>query len=268
DSSEFGLALGEALRKHGLAFFLPGSTQAAKVLSQMAPALRSMGARAIVPEWNAWNRVRGHSTEDLAQQAGILAVKTWPAPANAEHPLLLDLAATPVFLLMDHEGRYRRAFDAWEAVRARESLAKNSDKVSLAVCAPQEHFEVCLIADAAGRAKAASCVRVLASDNNARPWMVASIENATLLEQATRLASTLALQGPLHLQFTRYEGLFYLIDWQPGFPVWIEISHAAGPDLVSLSLEPDAFATGALPPTTPANLLFSQTAEDHVLIPK
>ncbi len=261
----FGVALGKVVQAKGIQYFLPGSTAAASTLSQASAALNSMGAVAIVPNGRALEKARKVGTRTLAKDAGIRPVDLWPAPLLATNPLLVGLGSNPMLLIGDN-GEYRRAGDAWEAIRARESLAKNCDTISMAACSPKEFFEVVLLLDSSSITRAACCVRVLADDNNARPWMVTSIENKILLDQAMRFARATQLSGPLRLNFTRRGPLFYLVDWQPGFPTWIEITHAEGPDIVPLSLQ-DAPA-GATPDCTPANLLFTQTAEDFAFTPQ
>ncbi len=261
----FGVALGKVVQARGIQYFLPGSTAAARTLSQASAALSSMDAVAITPNARAWEKAREVGTRALAKEAGIRPVDLWPAPLLATDPRLVGLGSSPLLLIGDN-GEYRRAGDPWEAIRARESLAKNCDTISMTACSPKEFFEVALLLDSSSNTRAACCVRVLADDNNARPWMVTSIENKILLDQAMRFARATQLSGPLRLSFTRRGHLFYLVDWQPGFPTWIEITHAEGPDIVPLSLQDEP--AGTMPDCTPANLLFTQTAEDFAFTPR
>lgn len=260
----FGAALGQVVCAKGIEYFLPGSTAAARALSQASAALKSVGARAIAPSFPALDKATGTGTWSLARSAGIRAVERNPAPLSPTDPLLTLMGSTTM-LLIGSNGDCRRAQDPWDAVRARESLAKHSAGVSLADCSPKEHFEVAVLLDSSSKTRAACCVRVLADDMNARPWMVSSIENKTLLDQAMRFAQATGLSGPLRLHFTRRGLLFHVVDWQPGFPSWIELTHTAGPDLVPLSLQD--VPADATPDCTPANLLFTQTAEDFAFLP-
>ncbi|MBI4879438.1 MAG: hypothetical protein HY812_07220 [Planctomycetes bacterium] len=259
-------ALLEALQRAGAGVLLPGSIEAAFAVARWRTSLARAGV-AIPPA--------ACETLALLAEHGILE-----ACCRASLPVgkLADLSREPgalraqglhwPLLLLGAAGERRRAGDAWEALRGVEPLAARG-RVCFAPFDPARLFEAALVLDERRGVLGASAVRVLADDERVRPWLAVTVENETLLAAASRLGVALGLLGPAHFLFQQEGAAFHALDAQPGFPLWIEATAAAGPHLVEIAVC-QALGEEAAPAiaATPAGVLFSQTAEDFAFDPE
>ena len=165
-----------------------------------------------------------------------------------------------------HGGR-KKCFDNWQAIRACEAMGEGSKFLS-----PWDSrlaFEAVIVPDPHGKVLASATVRVLADDDNLRPWMAVSVQNDELDQLLQRISSQLCLDGPAQVLLQHVNSQFLIASVQPGLPIWIEITRAAGPDLLAIAidsaLQGESASAFDRPQRVPAGILFSQSAEDLVL---
>ena len=267
EEAELVPALAEAAAREQLAVLLPGSARAAEVLAEGRKVLRGAGVDPGPLNPRALGSCVGARLVATTRKAGIAAARRETVPAEDFAAALEEQERWPL-LAIGERGARRLATDWWEALRAHQALAADGGTVTLCDWHPEQAFEVAVVQGENAEPLAAAAVRVLAGDERARPWLAVTIENRALLEAALSFARTAGLAGPLRFLFQRREEAFELVDARAGFPLWIEVVRAGGPNLVELAV---MLARGETPagrrdsPSTPAGVLFSQTAEDHVV---
>ncbi len=262
-------ALVEAIVAEDLRVLLPGSPRAAAALARGRGLLAPTGVA--LPR----RHVSSTSITDLSGE-GLTAAARWAGVAarertevSADEDSFEPFETWPIALI-GAEGARRVATDAWEAIRAVESLERDATRVVACPWNPEEVFEVALSVSRARELLGMAAVRVLADDARTRPWLAVTIENRPLVVAAARFAYHNGLVGPLHFLFNKGDGPPELVDVQPGFPLWIEVVSGESQSLVdqavlhALAAKP---AAGRARPSTPAGVLFSQTAEDFVVGP-
>jgi hypothetical protein len=267
DENAFERALGHAIESEDLRAVLPGSARAAVALAEAREGLAATGVGLAPLERSA---LKACSADELVRTARRGGVATAPSAVLPQTPTLASFAEIvrwPV-LMIGARGGLRRAGDAWEALRAQTALAEEGDAVRLCTFDTEAVWEVSLVITGSGAAVCGAAVRVLASDDRQRPWMVVTVDDRNLLRSAARLARGAGLAGPVHFLYTREAGVASLVDVRAGFPLWVEVSLAGGPNPVECALSGalgESLATRPDFPCTPPGVLFSQTAEDHVV---
>lgn len=244
----------------GVVAFLPGSVPIAQQLQRYAVDLAARGSVVVAAS----------GAEQLDQRFATAAAK---AALPMVERIALDspdqAGRQPACLsgmLHNNLGMRKKCTDAWQAQRGAEKLADRHLWIS--PWNSQHAFEAVVIPDAHGNVLASGSVRILADDDNLRPWMAVSVENPELDALLERACQQLHLDGPAHFLIQYSNSQFKIASLQAGFPMWMEITRAAGPDLVGIALD---YALGTAPPTVdraqrlPAGILFSQSAEDLVL---
>ncbi len=259
----FVSALVDAIRAEGLDVLLPGSALAASLLVHAGAALERTGI---------------HSSSLGSEGTNFDEVQDAPLTPRRRLPTIASLAsfAGPWPLLLQSScGARRMAGDPWEALRAHEALQRAilsrgaNETIDAINWAAHSSLEVALVLDEGQGLLGASAVRVLADDDRLRPWMAVTIEHEQLIRVAARAAGDLDLRGPSRYLFKLDEAGFSLADARAGFPLWIEVTRAGGPPLVELAVRAalgDELARPESIYSTPAGVLFSQTAEDAVFL--
>jgi hypothetical protein len=269
EDAEFVPALADAIRREELEVVLPGSARAAAVLAEGRKVLRRAGVDPGPLNRRALGSCVGARLVATARKAAIAAARRETVPPEDLAAALEKQESWPLLAIGERGGR-RLATDWWEAWRAYQALAAEGETVTLCDWNPEQAFEVALVQGENAEPIAAAAVRVLAGDERARPWLAVTIQNRPLVDAALCFARVAGLAGPLRFLFQRRDQTFELVDARAGFPLWVEVVHAGGPNLVELAV---ALARGETPegrrdaPATPAGVLFSQTAEDHVVDP-
>lgn len=260
-------ALVEAIVAEDLRVLLPGSPRAAAALARGRGLLAPTGVALPRRHHSSITEIAGKALTTAAQRAGVAARDRDQVSADVDS---FESVETWPIVLIGSNGARRIAKDAWGAIRAVESLARDAAQVVACPWNPEEVFEIALSVSRARELLGAAAVRVLADDARTRPWLAVTIENRPLVEAAARFAYHNGLVGPLHFLFNKGDGPLELVDVQPGFPLWIEVIAGEKPNLVdqavlhALAAKP---AARRAKPWTPAGVLFSQTAEDFVVEP-
>jgi hypothetical protein len=170
-------------------------------------------------------------------------------------------------LIQGEHGTRKKCFDTWQAIRACESIGDSAKSIS--AWDSCQVFEAVIVPDTHGKVLASATVRVLADDDNLRPWMAVSVQNDELDQLLQRISSQLCLDGPVQVLLQQVNSQFLIASVQPGLPIWIEITRAAGPDLLAIAIDSALQGESAIafdrPQRVPAGILFSQSAEDLVL---
>ncbi|MDP6539411.1 MAG: hypothetical protein QF903_08145 [Planctomycetota bacterium] len=263
----FAQTLAEAVAAEGLSVLLPGSARAAVALATARESLAATGVGLANLRRSALEACAAGELVRTARRAGVAAAPSWLLPDAPALASFSEVLHWPI-LLIGAQGGLRQAGDAWEALRAHEALIAEGPRVRACAFDPQAVWEVALVLDPSGAAVCGAAVRVLASDDRRRPWMAVTVDDRALVRTAARFSRGAGLVGPVHLLFTREGGVACLVDARAGFPLWVEVALAGGPNPVECAVTQalgEALEARADFPCTPPGVLFSQTAEDHAV---
>ncbi len=249
-------------------------------LPAMLDVIAAFGVRVILPGTTAIAQDLQAYAADFALRGAVVLAATSAMQMNQRLTVAAGQAALPMEsmdevahspeclagLLQNDRGLRKKSFDSWQALRAVEKLSDCS--VWLSPWDGQHAYEAVVIPNLASQIIASGSVRVLADDDNLRPWMAVSMESAELDALLQRACLELRLDGPAHFLLQRSHSQFKIAAVAAGFPMWMEITRAAGPDLLGIAVDQ---ALGEAPASLdrvqrlPAGILFSQSAEDLVL---
>jgi hypothetical protein len=258
--SSFLPAMLDVVVAFGVRVIVPGTTAIAQDLQAYAADFAARGAVVLAATGAAQMDQRLMVAAAHASLPMVERVAIEQADEVAQHPFCLS------GLLQNDRGLRKKCFDSWQALRAVEKLQANH--IWLSPWDSQNAFEAVVIPNQAGQILASGTVRIIADDDNSRPWMAVSMESAELDALLQRACLELQLDGPAHFLLQRSHSQFKIAAVHAGFPMWMEITRAAGPDLLGVAVE---LALGEVPAAIdriqrlPAGILFSQSAEDLVL---
>lgn len=253
-------AMLDVITTFGIRVIVPGTIAIAQDLQAYAADFAVRGAVVLAASGAIHMDQRLMSAAAHAALPMVERVELENADAAAEQPTCLS------GLIQNNRGLRRKCYDNWQAIRAAEKLA--SQQLWLSPWDSQHAYEAVVIPNACGQIVASGTVRVLADDDNTRPWMAVSMESQELDGLLQRTCSELHLDGPAQLLLQRSHSQFKIASVHAGLPVWMEITRAAGPDLLGIAID---LALAETPLSQdrvqrlPAGILFSQTAEDLVL---
>ena len=204
--------------------------------ARLAPRLRDLGVRMLVPDPERLRARDKDRLAELAEQVGLQTPRT-------------EIITQAQFFYRCHEEGWRYPlvvkgvfYDAIvvqtpeEGVQAfRRIAAQWGHPVLVQPYIAGHEVNLAAIGDGEGALIAPVMARKQATTEKGKGWSCVTIHDPVLLDAARRLARELRWQGPCEVEMLRAEdGTSYLVEINPRFPAWIYLSVGAERNLPAL----------------------------------
>ena len=200
---------------------------------QLAPELRKLGIRVLLPSAAAFSRRTKTDLETVSALSSVkvprsIAVKSIGEAYQKSSKLRLPFVV---------KGNLHGATIVHNLDHMAAAVADHANRwgypVVLQEYIPGTEFDVVALADEAWQLVGVVPMKKLQLDDRGKAWGALTIDDPDLIRAAQRVVSGLCWSGPLELELMRHRdsGDLYLIEINPRFPAWIHLAAAAGQNL-------------------------------------
>lgn len=228
DPSNFLRRLKEMNEHASIDVLIPCLELELPVMASAVDRLARMGIRTLLPPRESLKKTQKIELPSFCHQHGITIPETVHVWDVAKVPLNADQMGYPLMIKGTVAGAAKvdnceRAY--LEAVRLH---SKWGSGVLLQRPIEGEEFVVAMVARHDGELLGSVAMRKLGVNRLGKSVIGVAITNPVLLKHAESILTKLDWRGPLELEFIcDPTGEFFLIEINPRFPAWIELSHNA-----------------------------------------
>lgn len=216
-----------------LDFILPTLDTEIYAYQRIAPALRELGIRSLLPT-AAQNAMRGKDRlATFCREHGISFPRTELIHTDFELQSALSTIGFPAVI----KGIFYDAAVCSTAEEARGAFHRMSAKWGLPIIVQEylagAEFNVTALGDGQGRTIGCVAMRKLTITDKGKGWAGVTIYDPELIEMTRATISKLSWAGGMELEFIKEteSGTFYLLEINPRFPAWVYLATAAGQNL-------------------------------------
>jgi len=202
-------------------------------LIKLAPRLRAVGIRVVLPTTDQLERCSKVRVHELAEEAGIATPTTMIARDLQEAYTAAGAFRMPFVV----KGRLHGAIvvsageDIDPAIRRVATLS--GYPLIIQEYIPGVEYDVVALGDSIGELVGAVAMKKLQLDDQGKAWGGVTIADRELDETTRRIAETLRWPGLYEIELVRRagDGALCLIEINPRVPAWIQLATAAGQNL-------------------------------------
>jgi carbamoyl-phosphate synthase large subunit len=225
--------LTEIHAREQLDFILPTLDTEIYAYQQIAPRLRELGIRSLLPT-AAQNAVRGKDQlAAFCREHGINVPRTELIHTEAELQAAVGAVGFPAVI----KGIFYDAAVCGTADEARAAFYRLRAKWGLPIIVQQylagAEFNVTALGDGHGRTIGSVAMRKLTITDKGKGWAGVTIHDPELTELTQAVITKLSWAGGMELEFVKEHdtGKFYLLEINPRFPAWVYLATAAGQNM-------------------------------------
>lgn len=200
---------------------------------QLAPELKDLGIRVFLPSEAAFARRKKTELQTVSELSGVRVPRSFNAQSAAEASRLARELPLPLVVKGALHGA--TVVYSYEAVpgAAAEHAGRWGYPIVLQEYIPGTEFDVVALGDDAWQLVGVVPMKKLLLDDRGKAWGALTVSDPALIRAARRVVSGLCWTGPLELELMKHRdtGELYLIELNPRFPAWVQLSVAAGQNL-------------------------------------
>ncbi|MFN7974679.1 MAG: ATP-grasp domain-containing protein [Acidobacteriota bacterium] len=217
----------------GLDVLVPNLDVELPVLLRLERPLHERGIRMALPSAAALARRTKERLPELARAVSVATPQTLVVADERTLAMAGEALAYPMLV----KGPFYEADVVHGPAEAAASFRRLAGRWGLPLLAQRhvhgEELDVIALGDGAGRVHGPVAMRKTVVTKLGKAWGAVTIEDASLIEAATRIVSALAWRGGCEIEMMRESGTgtLYLIEVNPRFPAWVYLATAAGVNL-------------------------------------
>lgn len=219
-------------QRFGLDVLIPTLDSELPALCDQEPLLESMGIRTFLPT-RAQYDMRSKARLDELTAHGVPVPKAIPiSDPSTLYTIHEELGGFPLVV----KGVFYGATIAWNVSEAIAGFHKQAAEWGLPVIVQEhvsgEELNVCVVGDGDGGIVGAVPMKKLMLTKSGKGWAGVTIDDPGLMEMAASTIAALKWRGPCELEVMRDDrGGFHLMEINPRFPAWCDLSAGAGHNL-------------------------------------
>jgi carbamoyl-phosphate synthase large subunit len=222
------------VRAHlGMDVLIPNLDSELRAMVSLAPELEQLGTRTFLPSLEAIERTSKVKLPKLAEQADIAI----PPSEALLTPQGIGKAVSKLGLPLVVKGVYYGATVAYSEADAVAAFHRFASQWGVPVIVqqfiPGEEYNVAALGDGNGNLAGAVAMRKMMLTDKGKGWCGVAIDNPELLRICEAVVGTLRWRGPLEVEILKSAktGDYFVIEINPRFPAWIQLSAGAGLNL-------------------------------------